>query len=779
MRFISLLSVLILSSQTLYSQSDERYMSNYDSVASSLGGVIQPDSTLFALSVGAEDDLYSALTRYYQAGGGSGASARRGGVAWWITRALDTSMDWGYGELIQPLSGGSMRVSYGGRNSLLGVGAEYSHLFANSGWSVDGDLYFRTGRNQDIDGVFATEIYPYLTLSNALGHQHSLNLSISAPYTMRGLRSATTQECYALTSNPNYNPSWGLYNGEVRNSRVARNFKPSFELRYQRPVSNLTNIALELDIDGGTSKVSRLGWYDATNPMPDYYNKMPSWLSPTSTAYDVTKAVWQSNDTNYTQVDWTKLELANSMSDDGSAHYTLEDRVTQRADTEARLLLTTYLSKGFKIHYGVGYSREEQRNYKEMRDLLGAEYLLDVDQWVSDYSSVSNNLQNNLLDPNRKVTEGDKFGYDYSFYSTQTQLLMGAEIALGRFRSELTIRGGTSKLYRQGHYEKERFAGALSYGNSQTISLNDYIGALKIAYTLRPKHTLSLSASMVQNPPLASSLFIDAQSANIIVEEPKSQSINSLLVGYSYRGWRFSLDAHFSYIYVGDGMQSWQFYDDMSGCYCNAVISDIATTSLSGELAASLRLTSQLTLNSTLNVGSYTYSSAPLVRLYDYDDMNLVATSLATGVEGCVVGNTPQLAATLSLTYFASKGFIINLNSSLLASRYIQPSMVRRTARMESYATNVDIWEQEALGSICDVSISVSRSLYLKNSQRMVARMTIENLLSSGGDIIYAREANRILSSDYGGVTYSTYAQPSVYELNQGRSIYISLGYYF
>ncbi|MFR9566988.1 MAG: hypothetical protein SNH13_07015, partial [Rikenellaceae bacterium] len=160
-RFIPLLILATLLIWRVSAQTEEGSLFSYNTTDPLyFEGVVQPDSTLFSRSVIESSDLYATLTRYYQAGGESGASARRGGVAWWITKSLRNDTQWGEGELTQPLTRTSLRVNYEGRNSLFGVQASYVHIFKDSGWAISSDLNLRTGRNGEVDGLFASEVYP-------------------------------------------------------------------------------------------------------------------------------------------------------------------------------------------------------------------------------------------------------------------------------------------------------------------------------------------------------------------------------------------------------------------------------------------------------------------------------------------------------------------------------------------------------------------------------------------------------------------------------------------
>ena len=52
-----------------------------------------------------------------------------------------------------------------------------------------------------------------------------------------------------------------------------------------------------------------------------------------------------------------------------------------------------------------------------MNDLLGGNQWIDIDQFAErDFTGNMTIIQNDLRHPNRKIVEGDRFGYDYNMH---------------------------------------------------------------------------------------------------------------------------------------------------------------------------------------------------------------------------------------------------------------------------------------------------------------------------------------------------------------------------
>ncbi len=727
------------------------------------------DTTLFKVYLRQSDDLYSQLTRYIYAP----ITTKRKGAEWWQRSSIYREVSSANVDFITPATQRYARAYTSTSGYRVGASVQLSGEI-KKGWHYSSRMDYRTGRDANVEGVFRNQFSLQGQIVKRLSDSDHITISAELPYTMRGLRGSATQECYTLTGNNLYNPLWGYYNGEVRNSRVVRNLLPQAQVRYQRALSESTIASVSVDGEYGTKRMSRLGWYDSYNPTPNYYSKLPSYFYGSS-VYDEAMKIWSQNDTDYTQIGWDRLVEINSTSTSGEAHYVVEDRVERVADVDMSLLFSTQLSRSAKITYGGFVNFDNRRNYKQMRDLLGAEYLTDLDQYAGDFVQVGSEMQNNLRSPNRQIREGDRFGYDYSLVRSHIGALVGLEYRTRTVDVVSEISLGEESIHRDGHYEKERFSGSGSYGESQKISLSTYNISLRAGYAIAPQHNISLSVNLDQSAPISRYLFVAAENANRTIDSPTTEKGSSFSLRYLYSASKVRVVVEGYALLLSDMGQVWQGYDDMSSTYCDIVISDIATRSIGVEVSAEADLLRNLKLSATFAAGKYIYTSAPLVTLYDDVDMSVVATSRASTLKRYIVGNAPQLSATTSLTYFLKRGVTLDMDMFYYAYRYTSPSIVRRTDRLVNFMSSIEscdeLLNQQALPSLFNANFSVIKSFRLKNDTRITALVKVENLLGGEDIITTAREGNRVLSSSY--------LQESTLEYSVGRTFYVSVGYRF
>lgn len=584
--------------------------------------MLRPDSTLFYRGVALAEDLYGLNTDFRL----SFVRYRRRGLAWDTERntlhgieldydALSALRNLGAEELrtgglhmsatVGDAVNGSreMRlpeeesapwhrasVTFTGRNYLFGAkiaaGRQLGH-----GWSGAAALHYRTGRDLRAEGVFTDGLSIGVRTAKRFGEEHSLTLLLVAAPSMRGLRSPSTEEAFTLTGDPLYNPAWGFQDGKVRNSHVRRQFEPFAAAIYRRRLSGATRLEATLGLRYGWQSYSSLGWYNARTPLPDNYRYLPSY-----TGDRATEEAWRRNETRYTQIDWDGLIARNRLAD-GEAVYALEERMTRTARMQLELRLTTEVDSRLTLRYGLSADIDNRRNYKRMRDLLGARYLTDIDQYLVDDDTYSNLLQNDLRHPDRRIGEGDRFGYDYALQAQRIRAHIDAEYRTDRLTARLHASLGYDLHFRQGYYEKELFAGSGSYGRSRECSFTPYLLKGAAGWAFSPRSYLELVLATGARSPQSEALFLQPQYNNRLVDNPSTEQFHAIELNYRRTGRYLSLQASLFAVAMFDGLKTRRYYDDLAATYCDLVVSGIGTLSAGAEAALEWRMSRRWSLS--------------------------------------------------------------------------------------------------------------------------------------------------------------------------------------
>lgn len=674
-----------------------------------------------------------------------------------------------------PSEGQRASVSFSGRNWLMG--AKYT-LAALPGrhWEVVASVQARTGRDLYVDGVFTQALTAAVAATGHFGEGHRLTLLAVVPPSMRGLRSASTEEAFALTGDNLYNPSWGFQNGKVRNAHVRRDLLPLAVASYEVRLSPSTSLAAAFGAEAGVSRYSALTWFDVRTPMPDNYRYMPSYA-----ADPVVEEVWRARDPRYTQIDWSELYMCNRMASDGHAVYAQEDRVERLRDLQLRVRTATEIGTRLILRCGVSIVDRNVRRYKEMRDLLGADHIIDVDYWQIDDELCANKLQNDLRRPNRTIREGDRFGYDYALSRRELRAELRAEYRADRLRIDLDASAGETAVHRYGYFEKELFPGAGSRGPSRRLRFSPYLFKLRAGWSFSPRSYLEFAAMAAAVPPEAADLFLQPEYNNRTVDRAVLERIEGAELSFRLEGRTIDLQLAAYVVQRLDGTETRRYYDDLAALYCDMAVTGIGTRSYGLEAAVRLRLGYRWQLALAAAAGRAEYVRDPQVTIVSDADNEPVDDAVSR-MGGCRVGGAPELAGCLEASHFAARGWGFRIAASFAGSRYVEPAWLRRTARVArqsalSEETFHAFVAQERLDDAFSLDASLWKTFRFGSSQ-LTCSLALRNLTGDRSTVTYAYESLRVHRLRAGDETlFAPYDTRRLYAYP--RSVSLTVSYRF
>lgn len=676
------------------------------------------------------------------------------------------------GESLQPYLAS---VRFTDRNYLFGAKVAAAKTLGD-GWSLSAAADARTGRDMHVEGVFTNALTAGLRLAKRFGEGHELALLCIVPPSTRGTRLSSSEEAFSLTGDRLYNPAWGFQDGRVRNSRVRRETIPLAVVTYEVPLSPATSLTAAFGAEAGVSKYSMLDWYDARTPMPDNYRYLPSYAGDRET-----ELAWRSNDTRYTQVDWDELIRRNRMAA-GHAVYALEDRAERPCNLSANALLTTDVDGRLTLRYGVALRRENTRSYRQMRDLLGAEYITDIDRFLVDDDTYSNLLQNDLRHPDRTIRAGDRFGYDYTLTARTALIHAQADYRADRFRADLSAELGSGAVSRRGHYEKELFPGAQSYGRSRVMRFTPYAFRALAGWAFTPRCYLEAAVQADARMPEAENLFYQPLYNNRTVDNPVPERTYAAELGWRFTGPVLDLQATVFAVLTLDGTETRRYYDDMASVYCDMAVTGIGRLSYGIEAAADIRLSYRWRLSLAASAGRYKYARDPVVTVLSDVDNSAVDLRAVSRMGGCETGGAPQLTATAELAWFGSRGWGCRASAGYAGRRYVEPMALRRTDRIAGQGgITREAFEaftrQERLADAFTLDASLFKSFYFDRS-RLTAALMLRNLLGDADTPYGGYESLRVRRIRPGDDTlYTPHATRCTYAWP--RSFYLTISYRF
>ena len=288
------------------------------------------------------------------------------------------------------------RVSYGSANRSYNHRLMFTHstgLMAN-GLAVTVSGSGRYSNEGYVEGTYYRSGSYFLSIEKKINKKHSLGFVAFGAPTVSGGQSISVQEAYDLTGDNNYNAYWGYQNGKKRNSRVRNTHVPMMMLNHYFTLNEKTQINTSGYFSKGKNGRTRLSWYDAADPRPDYYRNLPSYYSnPGDEAlFELYTNLWQ-NDVNTQQMDFDQMYFANtknlhSVQDANGeigntvtgnrAKYIIEEERRDETRYGINSSFTHKQTENLMLSGGINIDMYKSRNFKVMNDLLGADYCGDT-----------------------------------------------------------------------------------------------------------------------------------------------------------------------------------------------------------------------------------------------------------------------------------------------------------------------------------------------------------------------------------------------------------------
>lgn len=666
-------------------------------------------------------------------------------------------------------------VNFTDRNYLVGAKIAAPQAWG-SGWSSILSLDARTGRDMHVEGVFTQALTAGFRVAKRFNDRHELSALLIAPFSMRGTRLSSTDEALTRTGDRLYNPAWGFQDGKVRNARVRREAVPFLLVSYRGQLWPATSMTICFGAEAGVQKYSSLGWYNARTPLPDNYRYMPSYTGDRET-----ELAWAANDARYTQIDWDGLIAQNRMAAT-EAVYTLEDRAERLVALRGAVRFSTRIDEQLSLHYSLVFSHTATRNYKQMRDLLGADHLVDIDQYIVDDDTYGNLQQNDLRHPNRIVREGDRFGYDYAMLTREVGIQLHAEYRADRLRADVAFAFGDATICRRGYYEKELFPDRQSYGRSRQMRFTPYTIKALAGWAFSPRNYLEIAAMAATLLPEAEDLFYQPQYNNRTTDDLVPERHYGAEINYRLTGAIVDLQLAAYAVASFDEVQSQRYFDDLAGVFCDMTVAGIGKLSYGFEAATTARLSYRWSLSLAAAAGRFKHIRNPHLTILSDVDNTAVDTHAESYMGGCQLGGTPQITVCAGVSYFGAKGWIARASAGYAGGRYVDAMPLRRTERVARQGGVTEeafdqFIRQERLEDAFTLDCSLCKIFNFDRSRLTIVLM-LRNLLGDRDTVYGGYESARIRRLRAGDATLWQ-PQDTRYTYAYPRSFYLTATYKF
>jgi hypothetical protein len=575
----------------------------------------------------------------------------------------------------------------------------YTHRFtfyhgtgiSKKGWAFVFAGSFRGADEGYVKGSYYNGYSYYIGIDKRLGQKNLLSLAIFNAPTENGRQSAATEEMRKIAGDNFYNPTWGLQKGKVRNASVAKSNQPTFILSDEYRFNNRTTINTAISATWGKRSTSALDWYNAPDPRPDYYRYLPSYQLGGALQQAVLEAM--QNDVNKRQINWDGLYQVNRNSfaaiQDANgiigntvsgkrSRYIVEERVIETRRLNFNSTFNTSIGKNTELTGGVAFQSQTNNYHKEVADLLGGEFYVNLNQFAErDFPNNSSANQNDLNTPNRILYKGDKFGYDYDIVIRKASTWLQGVFKFKKVDFFLAGELSNTKFWRVGYTQTGIFPNN-SFGQSSVNNFNNYAVKAGVTYKIDGRNYIYANGAVLTRAPLFDNVYISPRTRDFIQNNTTNEDIQTLEAGYVLNAPKLKVRLTGYYTQLNNQMNVLTFYHDGYRNFVNYAMSNIDKLLFGLEFGAEAKIVKNVTLNVAISAGRYYYNSRQNAAITVDNNASVLTNDLIYS-QNYRLPSSPQNTYSVGLSYRSPKFWFVSLSANYAANRWLDFNPIRRT----------------------------------------------------------------------------------------------------
>ncbi len=698
-------------------------------------------------------------------------------------------------DLYAPGFNGSL--AFTNSNYMLRAMATYSTGLNKNGWAFTVSGIVRYAKEGVMDGTFYNSGGLFASIEKKFNENNSLTLTFFGGPTQRATGRPTVQEAYDLAGTNLYNPDWGYQNGKKRSSRITETFDPTAILNW---IFKKNNTILNTSAAFRSVYYNRtaLNYYNATDPNPSYYKYLPSYFlsRDDEAAAELYTELWR-NDEAFRQIKWDDLYQVNYLNniqnetlpenEKKGSSYIMENRINHQLVGMLSSYINTRLNDFMSLQAGVSFNYTKSSNYKTIRDLMGGEFWLDIDPFSNREISIRpQNLQNDLDNPNRHVTKGDRFGYDYDIHALRAEAWLQNVINLPKWDINYGMQFSYTQYQRDGKMRNGR-APHNSLGKSEMMRFDNVALKAGALYKLDGRNQFAAHIEYGTRAPLFDQVFISPRIGNAIVSgvENERDFSGDLSYIWNYRRFRGSLTGF--YTNTDNAIERNGFYDDEYQTYTNYILTGVKRVYKGVELGMAYRITPSITATFAGMYSRYQYKNNPK-GTRSFENGMYADTTQTVYLKNYYVGSTPQYAANIGIDYAAPKNWFFNVNYTWQGDAYVNLAPRYHEALpnlWQDFGGSVEELEakvrelstQDKIRNAYSLNASIGKLIYINRKVSLNINLNLNNITNNRNIVTYAYQQGRLRTSGTGA--YDRNQFPTRFNYAQGFRMYLNIGVRF
>ncbi|MCU0328455.1 MAG: hypothetical protein MUE53_05645 [Chitinophagales bacterium] len=590
-----------------------------------------------------------------------------------------------------------------------------------------------------------------------------LTLSAFTVNTTRGAATDATREQMDLWGDNYYNPNFGFQNGEARNANIRRDKTNHFILSSNYELDKKTSIKFNVGYKFGEHSSSRLDWFNATNPYPNFYKNLPSYEENESLRTSMIES-FKNNPEDNMLINWASLynanrgyrsQIPNSTDSGYQAVYIQSRDVNKISELNANLLITRNMTSKIQLTLGLNFQNTLSENFRQIDDLLGSDYALNVNYFAQ--MDAPDNREVILNDVNTGAVpkyRGDRYGYNYMSRASSGNAWLQGVFKFDQIDVFAAYMYSHTQYQRNGFYRVGGFTNT-SFGNSEIPSFDNHRGKLGMTYKFNGRNYLQGGLWVGYYGQEYQNVFYNERSTNNYNKDLSNVLAKSFDFTYNYKSPKFKLQATFFYTETENDRESVLFYNEQINTFGKYLITEINKRNQGVEVAAEYNIGRGFTASFAGTYMDNIYTNRPKAQFFNFNSDNAEAPE-DLYYQYLKQASGPQELYMLKLNYSSPQFWSASVSLNHMARNYVFLSPQRRTkSALDEVEYRSDLYysilRQEEMPAAWTVDLFLRKSFYLnkmfsfksKNRYYVDFSLSVNNLLDNQNVMIGGREQFR------------------------------------
>jgi hypothetical protein len=348
------------------------------------------------------------------------------------------------------------------------------------------------------------------------------------------------------------------------------------------------------------------------------------------------------------------------------------------------------LNENATLQVGAELRNVRTNYFKEIYDLLGADYWFDIDKYAKrDRPADDTYYQSDLNNPDKQVGVGDLFGYNYVINQMEMSLWALLRMKFEKIDAYAGTQLSNTAFYREGFMQTGTFPNN-SLGKAQTHTFGDYALKGGFTYKITGRHFIDGNIAAMTRAPFYRNIYLAPRTRDTYVKNPQSEKIFSSDLSYILRTPYIQTRITGYYTTIKNRVESTSNYDDSYGTFVNTTATGIDQRYIGIEAGLKLKLSQTTTMQMAAAHGKYVYTKNPTISVFQDATAQELVGAETSYVKGFYVEGTPQTAITTEITYNSPKYWWLTVGANYAANAYLDFNYIKRILSLYKDAVDAD-----------------------------------------------------------------------------------------